>query len=75
MGSRYQFCPLQTPNGIRSADAAPVGHCGFPRVLGPGWGSHRAGVPPGDGDSDMKAEFGFFLFRFPFLTVIIFTVT
>lgn len=50
-----------------------------PGVLGPGRGAHRdgtAGVPPRDGDRALKAKFGFFLFfPFPFVMMMIFTVT
>lgn len=65
--------------GICPADPAPPGHCSFPRSAGARLGSHgdgTAGLPPRDGDSDVKAKFGFFpFFSFLFLMMIIFTVT
>lgn len=64
--------------GICPADPAPAGLCRFPRSAGAGLGVPRGWhcwVPPRDGDSDVKARFSFFLFFFPFLMMIIFTVT
>lgn len=55
-------------------DSAASPEC-WARLGVPGGGT--AGVPPRDGDSDVKAKLGFllFFFLFLFLLMIVFTVT